>query len=174
MAIYEFGGFRPVLPDDGSAYVADNATVLGRVTIGAGAVILFGAVVRGDTERIVIGERTNIQDNSVLHADPGFPLTLENDVTVGHRAIVHGCTVGAGSLIGMGAIILNGARIGKGSIVGAHALITEGKAFPDGVLILGSPGRVVRDLTAEEKERNLETAARYSAKGPHLSAMRRI
>lgn len=161
MPLYALGGFSPVLPADGSAFVADGATIIGRVSVGRQAVILWGAVIRGDTEEIVVGDRSNVQDNCVLHADPGFPLHLGEDCTVGHRAIVHGCTVGAGSLIGMGAVVLNGARIGEGCIVGAHALVTEGKEFPDGVLVVGSPARAVRLLRPEERERTLRTAGHY-------------
>jgi carbonic anhydrase/acetyltransferase-like protein (isoleucine patch superfamily) len=174
MAVFAFDGHHPTLPEEG-LFIADNATIVGRVSLGAGATVWFGAVVRGDTEDVRIGARTNIQDNSVLHADPGFPLELGADVTVGHRAIVHGCTVGAGSLIGMGAVVLNGARIGAGSIVGAHALVTEGKEFPDGVLIIGSPARVARTLEPEERERNLRTAAHYVAMGQrYRETLRRL
>lgn len=161
MALYELDGAAPTLPADGSAFIAENATLIGRVSVGRNAVILWGAVIRGDTEDVVIGEGSNVQDNCVLHADPGFPLRLGDHCTVGHRAVVHGCVVGAGALIGMGATVLNGARIGAGCIVGANALVTEGKQFPDGVLIVGAPARVVRTLEPEERARTLRTAGHY-------------
>lgn len=148
MAIYELEGAAPRLAD--SAWVADSAQVMGNVELAEESSIWFGAVVRGDTETIRIGRRSNIQDLSVLHADVGMPLTVGEDVTVGHQVILHGCTIGDGSLIGIGAVVLNGAKIGKGCLVGAGALVTEGKEFPDGSMILGSPAKVVRQLTPEQ------------------------
>jgi len=135
---------------DASAWVAESAEVMGRVELAADVSVWFGCVVRGDTERICIGAGSNVQDLSMLHADSGAPLTLGERVTVGHQVILHGCTVGDETMIGMGATILNHARIGKHCLVGANALITEGKTFPDGSMILGAPARVVRALTAEE------------------------
>lgn len=129
-----------------SAFVARGAVVVGDVAVGEQASIWFSAVIRGDTESIRVGDRANIQDGAVVHADPGFPTVIGDDVTVGHRAIVHGCTVGDGTLIGMGATILNGARIGRGCIVGANALVKEGAEFPDGSLIVGMPAKSVRSL----------------------------
>ena len=159
MAIYELDDAIPHIAD--SAWVADSARVIGNVVVADDASIWFGAVVRGDTEIIRIGQRTNIQDASVLHADVGMPLTLGDDVTVGHQVMLHGCTIGDGSLIGIGAIVLNGAKIGKGCLVGAGALVTEGKEFPDGSMILGSPAKVVRQLTAEQQEGLRMSAQHY-------------
>jgi carbonic anhydrase/acetyltransferase-like protein (isoleucine patch superfamily) len=134
-----------------SAWVADSAQVMGNVELGEDASVWFGVVIRGDTECITIGRGSNIQDASVLHADVGKPLTVGNNVTVGHKVMLHGCTIGDGSLIGIGAVVLNGAKIGKGCIVGAGALVTEGKEFPDGSMIIGSPAKVVRELTAQQQ-----------------------
>ncbi len=157
--VYSLDGLAPRLAPD--VYVAPGATVLGDVQLGAQSSVWFGAVLRGDVERLTIGRGTNIQDNSVLHSDPGAPLVLGDYVTVGHLVMLHGCHVGDRSLIGIGAVVLNHARIGANSLVGANALVTEGKEFPDGVLILGSPAKVVRELTAEEIARLPETAHRY-------------
>lgn len=159
MAIYELDGVAPRVP--ASAWVADSAQVMGNVELGGDASIWFGAVIRGDTEVIRIGDRSNIQDGSVLHADIGKPLTIGNDVTVGHKVMLHGCTIGDGSLIGIGAVVLNGARIGKGCIVGAGALVTEGKEFPDGSMIIGSPAKSVRELTAEQQRGLVMSAVHY-------------
>ena len=159
MAIYELDGAVPQIAD--SAWVADSAQVIGTVELADDASVWFGAVIRGDTETIRIGRRTNIQDLSVLHADVGMPLTLGDDVTVGHQVMLHGCTVGDGSLIGIGAVVLNGAKIGKGCLVGAGSLVTEGKEFPDGSMIMGSPAKVVRQLTPEQLEGLLHSAAHY-------------
>ena len=148
MAIYEVDGIEPQVAD--SAWVADSAEVMGDVVLGDEVGIWFGVVVRGDTAPIRIGARTNIQDLSVLHADVGKPLEIGAGVTVGHKAVLHGCTVGDDSLIGIGAVVLNGARIGKGGLVGAGALVTEGKEFPDGSMIIGSPAKAVRSLTPEQ------------------------
>ena len=148
MAIYELDGIAPSIAD--SAWVADSAQVMGNVVLAEDASVWFGAVVRGDTEIIRIGARSNIQDASVLHADIGKPLTIGADVTVGHKVMLHGCTIGDGSLIGIGAVVLNGAKIGKGCLVGAGSLVTENKEFPDGSMIMGSPAKVVRQLTEEQ------------------------
>ena len=145
----------------GDVYVAPGASVIGDVHIAAQASIWFGAVLRGDIERLTIGQGSNIQDNSVLHSDAGMPLVLGARVTVGHAVTLHGCRVGDGTLVGIGAIIMNGARIGNRSIVGAGALVTEGKEFPDGVLILGSPARVVGPLTAAELAQLATSAQHY-------------
>jgi len=168
MAIYELDGVSPTL--DQRAWVADSAEVIGAVEIGADASIWFGAVVRGDTETIRIGAGSNIQDASVLHADIGKPLTIGENVTVGHQVMLHGCTVGDGSLIGIGAVVLNGARIGKGCLVGAGALVTEGKEFPDGSMILGSPAKVVRELSDEQKQGLLASARHYVANAQRFRA----
>ncbi len=148
MAIYELDGVAPRISD--SAWVSDSAQVMGNVELADDVSVWFGAVIRGDTEIIQIGRRTNIQDTSILHTDVGMSLTLGEDVTVGHQVMLHGCTIGDGSLIGIGAVVLNGAKIGKGCLVGAGALVTEGKEFPDGSMILGSPAKVVRQLTPEQ------------------------
>lgn len=148
MAIYELDGIAPRI--DESAWVADSAQVMGNVELAEGASIWFGAIVRGDTEEIRIGRNSNIQDGSVLHTDHEKPLNIGDDVTVGHKVMLHGCTIGDGSLIGIGAVVLNGAKIGKGCLVGAGSLVTEGKEFPDGSMIVGSPARVVKQLTPEQ------------------------
>lgn len=158
MAIYELDGVAPVISP--SAWVADSAEVIGRVELGEDASIWFQTVVRGDTDHIRIGAGTNIQDASVLHADHGSPLTIGRHVTVGHKVMLHGCTIGDESLIGIGAVVLNGAKIGKNCLVGAGALVTEGKEFPDGSMILGSPAKVVRQLTPEQIE-GLRQGARH-------------
>ena len=159
MAIYELDGVAPQVHTQ--AWVAPSAQVMGQVSVGAGASIWFGTVVRGDTERITIGADSNIQDASVLHADAGQPLVIGERVTVGHQAMLHGCTVGDESLIGIGAIVLNGAKIGKNCLVGAGALVTEGKEFPDGSMILGSPAKVVRQLTPEQIKGLRQSAQHY-------------
>ena len=161
MAIYEIDGLVPQIAD--SAWVADNAQVMGDVMLGAEVGIWFGVVIRGDTDRIRIGARTNIQDLSVLHADLGKPLTIGSGVTVGHKAMLHGCTIGDDSLIGIGAVVLNGAVIGKGCLVGAGALVTEGKEFPDGSMIMGAPARAVRQLTPEQMQGLRQSAQNYIA-----------
>lgn len=150
MAIYELDGISPRIAE--SAWVADSAQVMGNVELADDASVWFGTVIRGDTEVIRIGARSNIQDASVLHADIGKPLTIGEDVTVGHKVMLHGCTIGDGCLIGIGAVVLNGAKIGKGCLVGAGSLVTEGKEFPDGSMIMGSPAKVVRQLTPEQVE----------------------
>lgn len=150
---------KPVIHE--TAFVADNATVRGNVTIGEGAGIYFGAVLRAETDPITIGPGSNIQDNCVLHADPGFPTSVGRDCTVGHAAILHGCTIGDNTLIGMGAILLNGARVGRDCIVGAGALVPQGMEIPDGSLAFGSPAKVRRAMTTEEIESNRAAAAFY-------------
>ena len=159
MAIYALDGAAPTIAE--SAWVADSAQVMGDVVLADDASIWFGVVIRGDTETIRIGRGSNIQDLSVLHADHGMPLTVGEDVTVGHQVMLHGCTVGDGSLIGIGAVVLNGAKIGKGCLVGAGSLVTEGKEFPDGSMILGSPAKVVRQLTPEQLEGLRQSAQHY-------------
>ena len=145
MAIYQLDDLKPAIAD--SAWVADSAQVMGDVTLAADSSVWFGAIIRGDTDRISVGAGTNIQDGSVLHADHGMPLTIGDNVTVGHQVMLHGCTVGDGSLIGIQAVVLNGAKIGRNCLVGAGALVTEGKEFPDGSMILGSPAKAVRQLS---------------------------
>jgi carbonic anhydrase/acetyltransferase-like protein (isoleucine patch superfamily) len=148
MAIYSLDEHTPRLAE--SAWVADSAQVIGNVVLGEGASIWFGAILRGDTEPLTVGKGSNIQDGSVVHADRGFPMTLGENVTVGHKVMLHGCTVGDGSLIGIGAVLLNGAKIGKNCLVGAGALVTEGKEFPDGSMILGAPAKAVKQMTPEQ------------------------
>ena len=148
MPAYRLGDLAPRLAAD--VWIAPGAQVIGNVIMGEGASVWFGAMVRGDNEPITIGARSNIQDGSVLHSDPGSPLTIGEGVTVGHKVTLHGCTIGDNALIGIGSIILNRAVIGRDSIVGAGALVPEGKTYPDGVLLLGSPARVVRELTPEQ------------------------
>lgn len=157
--IYALDEISPEI--SGRCYIAPSATVIGDVLLAQDSSVWFGAVLRGDVERITIGRGSNIQDNSVLHCDPGAPLVLDEYVTVGHQVMLHGCSVGRNSLIGIGSTILNHARIGANSIVGANALITENKEFPDGVLILGAPARIIRELTAEEIESLPNYATRY-------------
>ncbi len=144
-----------------SAFVADSAQVMGRVTLAEDTSVWFGAVLRGDTEPITVGRGSNIQDASVVHADVGYPVVIGERVTVGHQVMLHGCVIGDESLIGIGAVVLNGARIGKHCVVGAGSLVTEGKTFPDGSLILGSPAKVVRQLTPEQIEGLRRSAAHY-------------
>src|SRR6202047_817465 len=146
MAIYELDGQAPELPENGNYFIADTATVIGKVRLQNSASVWFGAVLRGDNEWIEIGENSNVQDNSTCHTDLGFPLTIGKDCTVGHNRIPHGWTLEDGALVGMGSIVMNGARIGRGSIVGAGAVITEGKQFPEYSLIIGAPARVIRTL----------------------------
>ncbi|MEW6097703.1 MAG: gamma carbonic anhydrase family protein [Pseudomonadota bacterium] len=148
MAIYQLDDLVPQIHE--TAWVADSAEVIGRVEVARDASIWFGTVVRGDTDLIRIGRGSNIQDNSVLHADAGQPLSIGEEVTVGHQVMLHGCTIGDGALIGIQAVVLNGARIGRGCVVGAGSVVTEGKEFPDGWLILGAPAKAVRQLTPEQ------------------------
>lgn len=163
MPIHTLDGVSPQLPADGAYWIAPTATVIGKVRLGAGVGVWFGAVIRGDGEPIVIGENTNIQEQTVIHTDPGFPVTVGAGCTIGHRAIVHGCTIGDHVLIGMGAIVLNGAMIGDDCLIGAGALIPEGREIPPGSLVLGMPGKVVRPLSADEIARNRSAAAHYVA-----------
>lgn len=159
MAIYQLDDLTPAIHD--SVWVADSAQVMGNVTLAEDSSVWFGVVIRGDiTETIRVGKGSNIQDNSVLHADHGMPLLIGEKVTVGHQAMLHGCTIGDGSLIGIQAVVLNGARIGKNCLVGAGALVTEGKEFPDGCMILGSPAKAVRQLSPEQIE-GLKMSAKH-------------
>ena len=158
MAVYALDGVSPDIA--ASAWVADSAQVIGRVELADDVSIWFGAILRGDTESMRIGRGSNIQDGSVLHADVGKPLTVGADVTVGHQVMLHGCTIGDESLIGIGAVVLNGAKIGRGCLVGARALVTEGKEFPDGAMILGSPAKLVRMLSTDEMD-GLRASARH-------------
>ncbi len=144
--IYELDGIAPTFAEDGDYWIAPSAEIMGKVRIDSGASVWFGAVLRGDNELIAVGAGSNIQENSVLHTDMGYPMTIGTNCTIGHRAMLHGCTIGNNSLIGMGATILNGAVIGENCLIGANALITEGKVIPDGSLVMGAPGKVVRTL----------------------------
>ena len=163
MPIYSLDGKHPVFEDVESSWVAPDASLIGDVIIGRDVGIWFCSVLRGDTEPIRVGARSNIQEHTMMHTDPGFPLTVGEGCTIGHRALLHGCTIGDNSLIGMGAIVLNGARIGANSLVGAGALVTEGKEFPDGSLIVGSPAKVVRQLDQAAMDRLKLSAAHYVA-----------
>ena len=158
MALYQLDTLSPTVHE--SAWVADNAQVMGNVHLAEDSSVWFGVVIRGDTETISVGRGSNIQDNSVLHADMGLPLTIGENVTVGHQVMLHGCTVGDGSLIGIQAVVLNGAKIGKNCLVGAGSLVTEGKEFPDGSMILGSPAKAVRQLSPEQIE-GLKMSAKH-------------
>jgi carbonic anhydrase/acetyltransferase-like protein (isoleucine patch superfamily) len=161
MTAYRLGDREPTLPEDGEYWIAPTAVVAGHVILKKNASVWFGAVLRGDNEPIVVGENSNVQDNSVLHTDIGSPLTIGDNVTVGHMVMLHGCAIGDGTLIGIGSIVLNGAKIGKNCLVGAGALITEGKEFPDGVMIFGSPAKVVRELAPEQAARMGQGAMGY-------------
>ena len=170
MPVYSLDGVAPQLDDPDSVWIAPDAQVIGRVVLGRDVGIWFGAALRGDNETIAIGAGSNVQELTVMHTDPGFPLTIGQGCTIGHRAILHGCTIGDNSLIGMGAIVLNGARIGNNCLVGAGALVTEGKEFPDNSLIVGSPARVVRTLDAAAVERLKWSASHYVANARRFKA----
>ncbi len=157
--IWELDGLCPSLAED--AWVAPDANVIGKVVLEPGTSVWFGATLRGDNEEIRLGRGSNIQEACVLHTDMGYPLTIGADCTIGHKAMLHGCTIGDGSLIGMGATILNGARIGRGCLIGACALITEGKEIPDGSLVMGAPGKIVRELDSAARDKLLDSAAHY-------------
>jgi len=158
--LYELEGKAPV-HDPKTSWVADSAAVIGDVVLEEDASVWFGAVVRGDNARIHIGRGSNVQDGAVLHVDPGFPLTLGADVTIGHLVMLHGCTIGDGSLIGIGAVVLNGAKIGANCLIGAKALITEGKEIPPRSVVMGAPGKIVRELSDEDLERIRRPARSY-------------
>jgi len=164
--IYDLDGIRPRLHAD--TWVAPDANLIGRVVLEAGASVWFGATLRGDNEEILVGAGSNVQENAVLHTDMGFPLTIGANCTIGHKAMLHGCTVGEGTLIGMGAMLMNGSRIGRGCLIGAGALITEGKEIADGSLVMGAPGKVIRLLDVGAQARLLQSALNYQA------AMRRF
>jgi carbonic anhydrase/acetyltransferase-like protein (isoleucine patch superfamily) len=163
MTAYRLGADSPVVA--ASAYIAPSACVIGKVVLAEDATVWFGATLRGDNETISVGAGSNVQDGAVLHTDPGFPLIIGAQVSVGHQAMLHGCTVGEGTLIGIQSVVLNGAVIGKGCLVGAGALITERKVFPDGTLIFGSPAKAIRALTADERADLLKVAANYAERG---------
>lgn len=159
--IYALDGVHPQIDPD--SWIAPDANVIGKVAVEAGASIWFGATLRGDNEEIRVGAGSNVQENCVLHTDMGYPLTIGPNCTIGHKAMLHGCTIGEGSLVGMGATLLNGCRIGRGCLIAAGALITEGKEIPDGSLVMGAPGKVVRVLDAEARARLLKSAEGYRA-----------
>jgi carbonic anhydrase/acetyltransferase-like protein (isoleucine patch superfamily) len=163
MTLYNLDGVGVTTPASGAFWVAPNAVVLGKVALEEDASVWFGAVLRGDNELITVGERSNVQDGSVLHTDPGFPLTIGPDCTIGHMVMLHGCTIGRGSLIGIGSIILNGAKIGEECVIGANTLIPENKEIPPRSMVMGSPGKVVRQLSDEEVVRFGGAARRYVA-----------
>ncbi len=168
MTEFDLDGVAPEIDPD--AWIAPGARVIGRVRLAAGASVWFNAVLRGDNDPIDVQDGSNIQDGCVCHTDIGLPLTVGRDCTIGHMAILHGCTIGDGSLIGMGATVLNGARIGSGVLVGAGALVTEGRAFPDGVLVIGRPAKVARDLSADEIAGLRRSAASYRANAARFRA----
>jgi carbonic anhydrase/acetyltransferase-like protein (isoleucine patch superfamily) len=161
MALYELGGARVATAGEGRCWVAPNAVLLGKVEICEDASVWFGAVLRGDNELIRLGPRSNVQDGCVLHTDPGFPLDIGGDCTIGHMVMLHGCTIGLKSMIGIGSIILNGARIGEECLIGANTLIAEGKEIPPRSMVLGSPGKIVRQLTDQDVQRFTGGARRY-------------
>jgi carbonic anhydrase/acetyltransferase-like protein (isoleucine patch superfamily) len=165
MAVYQLGDVSPTVA--ASAYIAPNATVLGNVVLAENVTVWFGATLRGDNDAINIGAGSNVQDGAVLHTDPGFPLSIAANVSIGHQAMLHGCTVGEGSLIGIQTIVLNGAIIGKGCLIGAGAIITERKVFADGSLIFGAPAKVIRELSAQERENLLKVAVNYAERGAY-------
>jgi carbonic anhydrase/acetyltransferase-like protein (isoleucine patch superfamily) len=172
--LYELDGHRVKLPPDGSAWIAPTATLIGRVEVGSEASVWFGSVLRGDNEPIKIGAKTNIQENSVLHVDPGFPMDIGERVTIGHKCMIHGCTIGAGSLIGMGAIILNGAKIGEDCLIGAGTLIPEGKVIPPRSLVMGAPGKVVKEITAGHQEILTRSWQVYVARAKEFAAKLKV
>jgi carbonic anhydrase/acetyltransferase-like protein (isoleucine patch superfamily) len=165
MALYKLGDVSPIISP--SAYVAPSASIIGHSILAEHSSVWFGAILRGDNEVISIGINSNVQDGAVMHTDPGYPLTVGANCSIGHQAMLHGCTVGDGSLIGIQALVLNAAVIGKGCLVGAGAVITERKIFADGTLILGAPAKVVRELSAEERDNLVKIAANYAARGAH-------
>jgi carbonic anhydrase/acetyltransferase-like protein (isoleucine patch superfamily) len=160
MAIYELDGVKPQC--DADSWVAENAVVIGNIVMKRGASVWFGATVRGDNDPITIGENSNIQDGSVLHTDVGQPLDIGANCTIGHMVMLHGCTIGENTLIGIGSIILNGAKIGKNCLIGANSLITEGKVIPDGSMVMGAPGKVVRELTEQQVQTITGSAHHYA------------
>jgi carbonic anhydrase/acetyltransferase-like protein (isoleucine patch superfamily) len=161
MGIYTLDGISPELPGEGLYWIAPSASVIGKVRLERNASVWFGAVLRGDNELILIGENSNVQDGCVMHTDPGAPLTVGRNCTIGHGAIVHGCTIGDNSLVGMGATILNHARIGRNCLIGANALVTEGKVIPDSSLVMGAPGKVIRELDGDTASKLSGSAERY-------------
>lgn len=166
--IYALDGIAPELDED--CWIAPDANLIGKIRVLADASVWFGSTLRGDNEYITVGQGSNVQENCVLHTDMGYPLTIGRDCTIGHKAMLHGCTIGDESLIGMGATVLNGAKIGKNCLIGAGALITEGKEIPDGSLVMGSPGKIVRQLSDEAIEGLRKSAAGYQANAKRFKA----
>ena len=166
--IYTLDGIAPQI--DATAWVAPDANLIGRVVLEAASSVWFGATLRGDNEEIRVGAGSNVQEGAVLHTDMGYPLHIGENCTIGHQATLHGCTIGAGTLIGMGATVLNGARIGAGCLIGAGALITEGKVIPDGALVMGAPGKVMRQLDADARARLIGSALGYQANARRFAA----
>lgn len=160
MTLYALGDDRPTIDPD--AWVAPDANIIGKITLAPGASVWFGATLRGDNEEITVGEGSNVQENCIFHTDMGFPLTIGRNCTIGHKVMLHGCTIGDNSLVGMGATILNGAKIGKNCLIGAGALITENKVIPDNSLVMGSPGKVVRELDEQAVQRLTASALHYT------------
>jgi len=169
MTIYAIDGIEPVFEDRGTNFIAPDAAVIGKVHIARDVSIWFGAAIRGDNEKISIGAGSNIQEHTVMHTDPGYALTIGEGCTIGHRAMLHGCTIGDNTLIGMGAIVLNGAKIGRNCLVGAGALVTEGKEFPDNSMILGQPAKVVKTLDLAAAARLGMSAQHYVQNGRRFS-----
>lgn len=165
MPIYVYNGHKPEFADRASNWIAPDATLIGKILVGENAGFWFGAVLRGDNETITVGAGTNVQEHTIMHTDIGFPLTIGKGCTIGHRAILHGCTIGDNTLVGMGAIVLNGAKIGSNCLIGAGALVTEGKEFPDNSLIVGSPARLIRVLDSAAAEKLKQSAQHYVEKG---------
>lgn len=161
MTLYALNGVSPELPSDGDVWIAPDANVIGQIILGQGVSVWFGSTMRGDNEPIRIGDGSNIQENCVFHTDMGYPATIGRNCTIGHKAMIHGCTIGDNTLIGMGATVLNGAKIGEGCLIGAGALVTEGKVIPDRSLVMGMPGKIVRTLDDEAVQRNITTAQHY-------------
>ena len=168
MAIYQLGDKKPVIP--ASCFVAENATIIGDVTLGERVSVLFGAVIRGDNDPVTIGDDSNVQDNCVLHSDPGLPLTIGKGVTIGHQAMLHGCTVGDGAMIGIAAVVLNATVIGKECLVGAGAVVTERKSFPDRSVLFGSPAKVAREASEDNIERIRGDTMSYVHRGNFYKA----
>ncbi|MFC2967448.1 gamma carbonic anhydrase family protein [Acidimangrovimonas pyrenivorans] len=159
--IYALDGITPTFPEDGDYWVAPDANLIGKVVLESGASVWFGSTLRGDNEEIRVGAGSNVQENCVFHTDIGYPLSVGRNCTIGHKVMLHGCTIGDGALIGMGATVLNGAKIGKGCLIGAGALITEGKEIPDGSLVMGAPGKVVRMLDDAAQAGLIASAQHY-------------
>jgi carbonic anhydrase/acetyltransferase-like protein (isoleucine patch superfamily) len=171
MGAYRLGEISPTIAE--TAYMAPTATVIGNAVLGEHSSVWFGATIRGDNEVIDVGANSNVQDGAVLHTDPGCPLLIGTEVTIGHQAMLHGCNIGEGSLIGIQAVVLNGAIIGKGCLVGAGSIITEGKVFAEGSLIFGAPAKVVRELSVAERANLLKIAATYAARAAFYRAQLR-